>query len=122
MTEAYLTNWLYIWLFIVAGAALVVLILLTARVVNPENPTPEKLAPYECGIPPFGLPWTPFAVRYFVFGLLFLVSDVESAFLFPWAIVFRGLGAAGFVEMLIFIAVLAVGLVYAWKKGALEWA
>ncbi|MEZ5126040.1 MAG: NADH-quinone oxidoreductase subunit A [Thermoleophilia bacterium] len=122
MTEAYLTNWLYIWLFIVAGAALVVLILLTARVVNPENPTPEKLAPYECGIPPFGLPWSPFAVRYFVFGLLFLVFDVESVFLFPWAIVFQGLGAAGFVEMLIFIAVLAVGLVYAWKKGALEWA
>ena len=61
-------------------------------------------------------------MRYFVFGLLFLVFDVESAFLFPWAIVFRSLGAAGFIEMLLFIAVLAFGLLYAWRKGALEWA
>ncbi len=83
---------------------------------------PEKLQPYECGIPPVGNPWQPFAVRYFVFGLLFLVFDVESAFLFPWAIVFRSLGTAGFIEMLLFIAVLAFGLLYAWRKGALEWA
>ena len=61
-------------------------------------------------------------MRYFVFGLLFLVFDVESAFLFPWALVFRGLGRSGFIEMLLFIAVLAFGLLYAWRKGALEWA
>lgn len=121
MTDGYLTNWLYIWLFIAAGAALVVLILLFSKLVNPEHLTPGKLDPYECGIAPVGRPWSPFAVRYFVFGLLFLVFDVEAVFLFPWALVFRGLGAAGFIEMLIFIAVLGLGLVYAWRKGALEW-
>ena len=74
------------------------------------------------GILSAGNPWAPFAVRYYVFGLLFLVFDVEAVFLFPWALVFRGLGASGFVEMLLFIAVLGVGLLYAWRKGALEWA
>ena len=122
MTDAYLINWVYIGLFIAAGGALVVLILLFSKLVNPEHLTPEKLASYECGIPPVGRPWSPFAVRYFVFGLLFLVFDVEAVFLFPWALVFRGLGTAGFVEMVIFVAVLGFGLVYAWRKGALEWA
>jgi NADH:ubiquinone oxidoreductase subunit 3 (subunit A) len=122
MTDAYLINWVYIGLFIAAGGALVVLILLFSKLVNPEHLTPEKLASYECGIPPVGRPWSPFAVRYFVFGLLFLVFDVEAVFLFPWTLVFRGLGTAGFVEMVIFVAVLGFGLVYAWRKGALEWA
>lgn len=122
MTEAYLTNWLYIGLFIAAGGALVALILVFSKLVNPEHLTPQKLAPYECGIPPVGRPWSPFAVRYFVFGLLFLVFDVEAIFLFPWAIVFRSLGRAGFIEMALFVAVLGFGLVYAWRKGALEWA
>jgi NADH-quinone oxidoreductase subunit A len=122
MTTAYLTNWLYVWLFIVAGAALVVVILLTSKLINPRHPSPEKLSPYECGIPPVGTPWAPFAVRYYVFGLLFLVFDVEAIFLFPWTLVFRGLGTSGFIEMMLFIAVLGVGLLYAWRKGALEWA
>jgi NADH:ubiquinone oxidoreductase subunit 3 (subunit A) len=122
MTSAYLTNWLYVWAFIVAGAALVVLILLFAKLVNPEHLTPEKLSNYECGIPPVGSPWAPFAVRYYVFALLFLVFDVEAVFLFPWALTFRTLGTAGFVEMMLFIVVLAWGLLYAWRKGALEWA
>ena len=122
MTSEYLTNWLYVWAFIVAGAALVVLILLFAKLVNPEHLTPEKLSHYECGIPPVGSPWAPFAVRYYVFALLFLVFDVEAVFLFPWALAFRTLGTAGFVEMMLFIVVLAWGLLYAWRKGALEWA
>ena len=122
MTSAYLTNWLYVWAFIVSGAALVVLVLLFSKLINPEHLTPEKLAHYECGIPPYGSPWAPFAVRYYVFALLFLVFDVEAVFLFPWALVFRTLGTAGFVEMTLFIAVLAWGLLYAWRKGALEWA
>lgn len=122
MTDAYLTNWLYIWLFIAAGAGLVVLILLASKLVNPQHPTPAKLGPYECGIQPVGSPWSPFAVRYFIFGLLFLIFDIEAIFLFPWAIVFRSLGPAAFIEMAIFIAVLGLGLLYAWRKGALEWA
>ena len=122
MTSEYLTSWLYVWAFIVSGAALVVLILLISKVTNPQHLTPEKLAHYECGIPPVGSPWAPFAVRYYVFALLFLVFDVEAVFLFPWTLVFRTLGAAGFVEMVLFVLVLAWGLLYAWRKGALEWA
>ena len=118
----YVTDWVYVWLFIVAGAALVVVILLFSKLINPSHPTPEKLSTYECGIPPVGNPWAPFAVLYYVFALLFLVFDVEAVFLFPWAIVFRPLGTSGFVEMLLFIAVLGIGLLYAWRKGALEWA
>ena len=122
MTGSYLSNLLYVGAFMASGAALVVLILLFSKLINPSHLTPEKLAPYECGIEPVGSPWAPFAVRYYVFGLLFLVFDVEAVFLFPWTLVFRGLGTAGFVEMLIFIGVLAFGLLYAWRKGALEWA
>jgi NADH:ubiquinone oxidoreductase subunit 3 (subunit A) len=121
LSTAYLTNWLYVFAFIVAGAVLVILILLAAKLITPSHPTAEKLSTYECGIVPVGDSWHPFAVRYYIFALLFLIFDVEAVFLFPWAVRFRSLGGAGFVEMVLFIAVLAVGLVYAWRKGALEW-
>lgn len=122
MSSAYLTNWLYVAAFIASGALLVVLILFVSALVNPKHPNPDKLSTYECGIVPVGDSWHPFAVRYYIFALLFLIFDVEAAFLFPWAIRFRALGTAGFVEMMLFIGVLVVGLVYAWRKGALEWA
>ncbi len=122
MSAAYLTNWLYVAAFLAAGAVLVVLILAFEFLVNPRHPTPGKLSPYECGIVPVGDSWRPFAVRYYVFALLFLIFDVEAVFLFPWALEFRDLGTAGFVEVLVFIGVLGVGLVYAWRKGALNWA
>lgn len=122
MTNAVVTDWLYVWAFIAAGAALVVFILLFAKLINPQHLTPEKLQHYECGIPMIGNPWAPFAVRYYVFALLFLVFDVEAVFLFPWALVFRDLGTAGFVEMMLFVVVLVWGLLYAWRKGALRWA
>jgi NADH:ubiquinone oxidoreductase subunit 3 (subunit A) len=121
MTTAFLTNWIYVAVFIAAGAAMVVGILLMSRLVYPIHPSREKYSTYECGIEPVGDSWHPFAVRYYVFALLFLVFDVEAIFLFPWALTFRRLGTSGFVEVLIFIAVLLVGLVYAWRKGALEW-
>jgi NADH:ubiquinone oxidoreductase subunit 3 (subunit A) len=121
MTTAFLTNWIYVAVFIAAGAAMVVGILLMSRLVYPIHPSPEKYSTYECGIEPVGDSWHPFAVRYYIFALLFLVFDVEAIFLFPWALTFRRLGTSGFVEVLIFIAVLLVGLVYAWRKGALEW-
>ncbi|MGO8685266.1 MAG: NADH-quinone oxidoreductase subunit A [Thermoleophilia bacterium] len=122
MTGAYLTNWLYVAAFVASGGLLVVLILLTSKLINPDNPTKTKLSPYECGIEPVGDSWHPFAVRYYVFALLFLVFDVESIYLFPWTITFRSLGGSGFIEMMTFIAILVVGLVYAWRKGALAWA
>jgi len=122
LTSAYLSSWIYVAAFIAAGAVLVVGILLFAKLINPSHPTTRKLAPYECGIEPVGDSWRPFAVRYYIFGLLFLIFDVESVFLFPWAIRLRALGTSGYIEMLIFIVVLVVGLLYAWKKGALTWA
>jgi NADH:ubiquinone oxidoreductase subunit 3 (subunit A) len=122
MTSAHLTSWLYLWAYLAAGAALVVFILLFSKVLNPQHLSAEKLQAYECGIPMVGNPWAPFAVRYYVFALLFMVFDVEAIFLFPWALSFRSLGTAGFVEMMLFIVVLAWGLLYAWRKGALKWA
>ena len=121
MTNAFLVNWVYVAVFIAAGAAMVVGILLASRLVYPMHPSAEKYSTYECGIIPVGDSWHPFAVRYYIFALLFLVFDVEAVFLFPWAITFRTLGTAGFVEVVAFVLVLAVGLVYAWRKGALKW-
>ena len=96
-------------------------ILGASRLVQRRHIYPEKLTPYECGIPPVGDSRAPFAVRYYIFALLFVVFDVEAVFLYPWAIIFRTLGGTGFIEMMLFIAILLLGLVYAWGKGALEW-
>jgi len=92
-----------------------------SRLIQRRHIYPEKITPYECGIPPIGDSRAPFAVRYYIFALLFVVFDVEAVFLYPWAMVFRGLGMTGYVEMMIFITVLLLGLIYAWGKGALEW-
>ena len=92
-----------------------------SRLIQRRHSYPEKLAPYECGVPPVGDTRIPFAVRYYIFALLFVVFEVEAIFLYPWALVFRDIGTQGFVEMMIFIGVLLLGLIYAWGKGALEW-
>jgi len=92
-----------------------------SRLIQRRHSYPEKLQPYECGVPPVGDTRIPFAVRYYIFALLFVVFDVEAVFLYPWALVFKSVGAQGLVEVLIFVAVLAFGLIYAWGKGALEW-
>jgi len=85
------------------------------------TPTQEKLLPYECGVDPKGSGWMRFRVNYFLYALVFLAFDVETIFLYPWAVKFQSLGIFAFVEMIIFIAILALGLWYAWKEGALQW-
>jgi len=125
-TESDLTpDYTYSYLSVVAMSLLnfvfVLGILGVSRLVQRRHIYPEKLTPYECGIPPVGDSRAPFAVRYYIFALLFVIFDVEAVFLFPWAMVFRDLGSTGFVEMMIFFAVLLLGLIYAWGKGALEW-
>ena len=91
-------------------------------IVSPKNPFREKLSPYECGMEPVGnADIGHFKVHFFIIAILFIVFDVETLFLFPWAVVLRSIGLFGFVEMFIFIAILVIGLIYAWKKGALEW-
>jgi NADH-quinone oxidoreductase subunit A len=107
----------------VASVGLVSGVFLMNRMVRPRKPTPEKLTTYECGIDPVGQGWTQTQIRYYIFAFLFVIFDVESVFLFPWAVVFEDFENAGqvLVEMVIFIGILAVGILYAWKKKVLEW-
>jgi NADH-quinone oxidoreductase subunit A len=105
-----------------AGALLVIVAFFAAKLIAPSRPTHEKLLTYECGIDPVGEGWSQSQIRYYVYGFLFVIFDVESVFLFPWARVFATLGYTAVVEMAIFIGILAVGLLYAWRKGVLTWA
>jgi NADH-quinone oxidoreductase subunit A len=118
----YGTLYVYVGLFILLVVGFVATTLALARLIAPSSRSSrEQSKIYETGETSVTDPWRPFPVRYYVFALLFLIFDVESAFLFPWAVVYRSLGLYGFVEMVIFVLILGVGLAYAWKKGALEW-
>jgi NADH-quinone oxidoreductase subunit A len=118
----YGTLYVYVGLFILLVVGFVATTLALARLIAPSSRSSrEKRDVYETGEVTVTDPWRPFPVRYYVFALLFLIFDVEAAFLFPWAVVYRSLGLYGFVEMVVFVLILGVGLVYAWKKGALEW-
>ena len=92
-----------------------------ARLISPRSYNPQKGEAYECGIPTRGASWMQFKVGYYLFAILFLMFDIETVFLFPWATVVRDLGVIGLVNILFFLFILVLGLVYAWKKGALEW-
>ena len=106
---------------VAAGAILVIVAFTAARLIAPHRPSRAKLTTYECGIDPVGEGWSQSQIRYYVFALLFVIFDVEAVFIYPWAIQFRSLGAAGLLTMFSFVATLALALVYCWKKGALEW-
>ena len=103
------------------GAALVFLAMWIAGLISPRSFNPQKEEPYECGIPTREKSMSQFRVGYYLFAILFLMFDVETVFLFPWAVQMRSLGAQGLVSIVIFFSILVLGLVYAWKKGALEW-
>ncbi len=120
--ETYYQSYGVVLAVVVAGVGLVAVALVTARLIAPRRPLPEKLTTYECGIDPVGEGWSQSQVRYYIYGFLFVIFDVESVFLFPWARIFERLGYTAVVEMGIFIGVLAVGLLYAWRKGVLKWA
>jgi len=115
----------YIAILLVAAISIPALLLLLARFVSnkPKQPDPEgvKTDTYECGMKTIGSSWIQFNFRYYFYALLFVVFDIETVFLYPWAVHFKQLKLFGFVEMLIFILILVVGLVYAWKKKVLEW-
>src|SRR5438046_7849733 len=106
--------------FVLAGAFAAANIIL-ASVLGPKKPSPVKAEPFECGQVPFALPIGRLSVRFYLTAILFILFDVEVVFLYPWAVVYRPLGMFGFVEMAIFVLVLALGFVYVWRKGALEW-
>ena len=106
---------------ILTAIALVAVALGIARAISPRSYNPQKGEAYECGIPTSGQSWMQFKVGYYLFAILFLMFDVETVFLFPWAAVVQDLGVYGLVSIFFFIVVLILGLAYAWKKGALEW-
>ncbi len=114
-------NMLYVALFLGLSLIMVGGGLAFSYLVAPHRPGSIKNTPYECGEQPIGNAWIQFNVGYYLFGLMFLVFDVEAAFLYPWAVAYRHLGVAGLVEAGIFILILLAGLAYAWKKGVLEW-
>ena len=122
MPETYYETYGVVLAVVIAGVGLVAGALLTARLMSPHRPLPEKLTTYECGIDPVGEGWSQSQIRYYVYAFLFVIFDVESVFLFPWATVFERLGYTAVVEMAVFIGILAVGLLYAWRKKVLEWA
>ena len=113
--------YLYAGIFMLLITGFVATTLVLARLLSPGRRSGTKGQIYETGETTVTDPWRPFPVRYYVFALLFLIFDVEAAFLYPWAVIYRDLGLYGFVEMVIFVVILTVGLVYAWKKGALKW-
>ena len=118
----YGTLYVYVGLFILLIVGFVATTLVLARLIAPSSKSSRaKGQTYETGEMTVTDPWRPFPVRYYVFALLFLIFDVEAAFLYPWAVIYRSLGLYGFVEMVIFVLILGVGLAYAWKKGALHW-
>jgi NADH-quinone oxidoreductase subunit A len=114
----------YVPILILAGlaGAFAVLSMVASAILRPHKPNPAKLSPYECGIEPIRLPSSErFPVKFYVIAMLFIIFDIETIFLFPWAVAFRSLGLFGFVEMIIFIGLVFVAYIYVWKKGGLEW-
>lgn len=111
----------FLGFFLLIALIFPVLPLILAHFVAPHKPSAIKNATYECGMEATGDSWIQFRVQYYIFALIFVIFDIETVFIYPWAVAFKKLGLFGFVEMVIFIAILAVGLVYAWKKKALEW-
>jgi NADH-quinone oxidoreductase subunit A len=109
-------------IFIILGVVFVVVTLMIARLIRPQRPSDAKLASYECGEQPVGSAWIQYNPRFYIFALLFVIFDVEVIFLFPWAVAYKSLGVFALVEMLIFIGILLIGLIWAWKKGVLKWA
>jgi NADH:ubiquinone oxidoreductase subunit 3 (subunit A) len=114
-------EWLYVALFIVVGLIIPVGAIGVAWILGPKKPNPIKQTSYECGIETVGENWVQFKAQYYIFALVFLVFDVETVFLFPWAVKLGQLGLYAVVEGILFILILVGGLVYTWRKGMLEW-
>nr|QBE88752.1 NADH-plastoquinone oxidoreductase subunit 3 [Hypertelis spergulacea] len=110
------------WSFVIIASLIPILAFFLSGILAPIRKGPEKLSSYESGIEPLGDAWLQFRIRYYMFALVFVVFDVETVFLYPWAMSFDVLGVSAFLEALIFVLILILGLVYAWRKGALEWS
>jgi len=116
-----LENYFPILIFIVVGLSFGVIPIIFGTILGPRKANKAKNSPYECGFQPFAAARMQFDVRYYLVAILFIIFDLEIAFLFPWAIVINKIGWSGFIAMAVFLALLLVGFIYEWKKGALEW-
>ena len=116
-----LENYLPVFIFIIVGLGVGLVAPVLGYILSPKKPDPEKLSSYECGFEAFNDARAPFDVRFYLVAILFIIFDLETAFLVPWAVVFRQLGWFGLSAMGIFLGLLTIGFVYEWKKGALEW-
>jgi NADH-quinone oxidoreductase subunit A len=122
MGMSMLSSFAGVLLFMLFGILFIIITLLISRLVRPEGKySPEKYIPYECGEVPVGSAWIQFNIRFYVIALIFIIFDVEVIFLLPWAVVFKTLGGFAFLEGLIFIGILVIGLAYVWRKGDLSW-
>lgn len=106
---------------VLTAIAFVAIVVILSRLISPRSYNGQKFEPYECGIPTRGKTWMKFRVGYYLFAILFLMFEVETVFLFPWAVVTRDLGVGGLLGILFFLFILILGLAYAWRKGALKW-
>ena len=118
---AVLAEYLPSLLFLIVATGIGVALMLIGRFLGPRSPDEQKLSPYECGFEAFENARMKFDVRYYLVAILFILFDLEIAFLFPWAVALREIGATGFWAMMVFLAILVVGFIYEWKKGALDW-
>ena len=116
-----LTEYLPVLLFLLVSIIFSLGALSLSFLVSPKKPNNEKLSPYECGFEPFDDARTKFDIRFYLVALLFIIFDLEVAFLFPWAISLKNIGLFGYTSMMIFLIILTIGFIYEWKKGALEW-
>ena len=114
-------EWMYVGLFLVVGALVPASAILVSSLISPKKSNPIKASTYECGMETVGASWIQFKAQYYVFALVFLVFDVETVFLFPWAVSLGRLSIFAVLEGIVFILILIAGLVYAWRKGMLEW-
>lgn len=117
-----LSGYEYFLGFLIISSLVPILALTAAKFLRPASRGPARRTTYESGMEPIGGAWIQFNIRYYMFALVFVIFDVETVFLYPWAVAFSKLGLLAFIEALIFIAILVIGLVYAWRKGALEWS
>ncbi len=116
-----LGNYIPVLIFIVIGLGLGTVMIMMGAMLGPHRPDSEKQSPYECGFEAFEDSRMKFDVRYYLVAILFIIFDLEIAFLFPWAVVLDEIGMFGFLAMMVFLAILVVGFIYEWRKGALEW-
>jgi len=114
-------NWAFVAIFSVIALTIPILGILAAMVLAPKRPGAIKQSTYECGLETVGDAWVQFKVQYYLYALIFVLFDVETVFLYPWAVAYNALPLLALVEMILFLLILGIGLVYAWRKGALEW-